>query len=322
MGRHVSDEEYDDLLSERGTMTFIAGPHHGEVLPVSTPHFSDPTSVRSADVLCGRMRSVDFAAVDKKVVVISLFDAEDTAGGEPPHELCAEGEAKPGTDDVCSESGQTVSCDGVIRPDDEKETPDDDGTATADEEKQDEEGSLLTEVATNIMLNGGVCLVLCAPQRKVKYLKHYWDERSDSVFIAIPLVFFSDVSIHRKFEDGGVVDLVYSRNDAKPEGDAEATEIEPVDPSFAFRRALFCPAGQRTHEMQEVIRNRMTAFRRCFHQLTDADVENLCHSVHHRWLPANAVVYAQGTTHDSCYIVGVGSVKIIGKDCEVRALSR
>jgi CRP-like cAMP-binding protein len=189
-----------------------------------------------------------------------------------------------------------------------------------------------TEVANNIMLKGAVGLVLLAPPPTIARLKSYCNERSGEIFIAIPLILFEDESISTKLIGGQVVDLIYTfddgdddiadeASDGKSDADLTFGAVPAKDPAFALRRALFCPSVERTKEMRAILLELMSAFRRCFNDLTDVDVSKLISAAEHRWMSSNATIFLQGTPHDVCYVVANGRLEIVSKDVEDRPIA-
>lgn len=194
-----------------------------------------------------------------------------------------------------------------------------------------------SEVANNIMLKGAAGMVLLAPSPTIARLKSYCNERSGEFFIAIPLILSDDEVMNLKLMDGLVVDLTYTFDDGDDDGDDDVDETldgpsdtdlaSAKDPAFALRRALFCPVAERTADMQAILMDCMSGFRRCFKELTDIDVSKLIAGAHHRWVASDAAIflnkenpYLQGTPHDACYIVADGQVNIVSKDVDDRPI--
>jgi hypothetical protein len=159
------------------------------------------------------------------------------------------------------------------------------------------------------MLRGAKGLVVCAPPARIASLKHYCNERSEEIFIAIPLIFLHDISYYDKFQDGAKVDLLYDPREDEDEEDADA------DPVFALRRAVFKPPEQRSEEMKSCLLSYLSSFRRCFNDLTIVDVDTLCLGLQHKLCPAHCEIFQQGSIHDACYIVGSGKVELTSTDC-------
>ena len=277
-------EEYEDDSAEslvaQGTLAFIAGPHHGEILEVATPHFSDPSNIRNAQVLCCSPDDLDAADVADKLVCMSLFAHRHRAPGvrDGPR-LDREAERRLRIAELVqsmeAESGAAASRDeGTTAERREGEGDEERDLDTRPEgQGQDEDaGARFTEIAKDVMLRNGAGLVICAPHSQVKSLKRYWNARSAEIFIAIPLIFFDQIAVMHKFEAGGVVDLVY-HGQVEETGPAEQggeLQLQPGptghhieqeknagDSVHAVRRALFCPATQRTSEMNTILHSLM-----------------------------------------------------------------
>ena len=236
------------------------------------------------------------------------------AGGEQTHAFSG------GQDAAEEEQGAEKAAKGTGEDEHEEEEEDrkqreeeqEERLRVQDEEKrlrEEEDAARFTEMAKSIMLRGAVGLVACAPPRRIASLKHYCNERSDEIFIAIPLILLDDVALCEKFQDGDRVDLVYDPREEDDEQDAD-----PVDPVFPLRRAIFTPPQQRSEAMKACLRGYLASFRRCFYELTDADVDTLCLSLQHKLFPALGEIFQQGSKHDACYIVGSGKVELTSRD--------
>jgi hypothetical protein len=235
----------------------------------------------------------------------------DTAGEEQGMAVEAKGHREEGPREEEGQSRQEEEEEEEEEKEEEKEEEEEEKRLRLEEEAnqlREKDGARFTDMAKSIMLRGAVGLVVCAPPARIASLKHYCNERSGEIFIAIPLVLLHDISYYDKFQDGSKVDLLYDPREDDDEEDADA------DPVFALRRAVFKPPEQRSEEMKSCLLSYLSAFRRCFNDLTIVDVDSLCLGLQHKLCPARCEIFQQGSIHDACYIVGSGKVELISTD--------
>ena len=234
---------------------------------------------------------------------------EASSGG---HDTAGEEQGVAGEEGPREEEGQSRQEEEEAEEEEKEEEEEEEKRLRLEEEAnqlREKDGARFTDMAKSIMLRGAKGLVVCAPPARIASLKHYCNERSGEIFIAIPLILLHDISNYDKFQDGAKVDLLYDPREDDDEEDADA------DPVFALRRAVFKPPEQRSEEMKSCLLSYLSAFRRCFNDLTIVDVDLLCLGLQHKLCPAHCEIFQQGSIHDACYIVGSGKVELTSTDC-------